>query len=122
MDAVEQFDLEGVAMRTETTEVECLKDAAAVAAIASATGGRVPLVIHGGSGVPVAQRARLARETPVVKFNIGTEVRQVFGRALRDRLAGSDEFDRIAILSAVEPPLVDAARDIFRDLAADGRA
>lgn len=96
-------------------------DEVAVAAIAAATGGHVPLVVHGGSGVPVAQRARLARETPVVKFNIGTEVRQVFGRALRERLAGSDAFDRIEILKAVEPPLVEAARGILQGLGAAGR-
>lgn len=97
-------------------------DERALAAIVAATGGRVPLVIHGGSGVPAAQRARLARQTPVAKFNIGTELRQVFGRALRDRLAGSDSFDRIEILRAVEPPLEAAARGILRDLGAAGRA
>lgn len=93
-------------------------DEAALAAIARATGGRVPLVIHGGSGVPPDQRARLARETPVCKFNIGTELRQVFGAALRATLAGRPgEFDRLAILSAVEAPLTEAARAVLRGLA-----
>jgi fructose-bisphosphate aldolase class II len=40
----------------------------------------VPLVIHGGSGVPVAQRTALARGSRICKFNIGTELRMAFGR------------------------------------------
>ena len=47
----------------------------------------VPLVIHGGSGVPVEQRKLLATTSSVCKFNIGTELRQAFGIALRDSLA-----------------------------------
>lgn len=94
-------------------------DAAAVAAIAAATGGQVPLVIHGGSGVPPDQRAWLARTTPVCKFNIGTELRQGFGAALRRMLADNpDEFDRLRILQAVEAPLTDLARQVIRGLRA----
>ena len=77
----------------------------------------VPLVIHGGSGVPAAQRARLARSGAVAKFNIGTELRMAFGAALRHSLAGQPQsFDRIALLSPVEEPLVAAARAIIRNL------
>jgi fructose-bisphosphate aldolase class II len=94
-------------------------DAARLAAIAALTD--VPLVIHGGSGVPVAQRRSLARAGLVSKFNIGTELRQVFGQALRDSLATTpDQFDRIALLGAVEPALVVATRRILRDLAPSG--
>jgi fructose-bisphosphate aldolase class II len=96
-------------------------DEAALAAIARATGGRVPLVIHGGSGVPPGQRARIARETPVCKFNIGTELRQTFGAALRQTLATHpDTFDRLDILKAVEGPLESRTRVILREMA--GRA
>jgi fructose-bisphosphate aldolase, class II len=92
-------------------------DEAAVAAIAEATGGRVPLVIHGGSGVPPEQRARLAQQSPICKFNIGTELRQVFGTSLRATLAANpDEFDRLTILKATEPPMVAEARRILRQL------
>jgi fructose-bisphosphate aldolase, class II len=70
-------------------------DEAAVLAIAKATGHQVPLVIHGGSGVPPDTRAHLARTTPICKFNIGTELRQTFGTALRRTLQNHpDEFDR----------------------------
>jgi fructose-bisphosphate aldolase class II len=92
-------------------------DEAALGAIARATGGDVPLVIHGGSGVPPDQRARLARTTPIAKFNIGTELRQTFGSALRQTLADHpDEFDRLRLLSATERPMLDRARAILREL------
>ena len=75
----------------------------------------VPLVIHGGSGVPVAQRRRLALSTNICKFNIGTELRMTFGRALRETLSGDPAlFDRVAILSQVEAPVEAAARRVLR--------
>ncbi len=78
----------------------------------------VPLVIHGGSGVPLDQRARLAKGSSICKFNIGTELRMEFGTSLRRVLAEDPKrFDRVAILKEVEPPLVDAARRVLRGLA-----
>ena len=80
----------------------------------------VPLVIHGGSGVPADQRRALAAAGLVTKFNIGTELRQTFGQALRGALAADAQaFDRIAILSQTEAPLTDATRAILRNLRAD---
>lgn len=91
-------------------------DPGAVQAIMAAT--PVPLVIHGGSGVPAAMRRHLARHTSVCKFNIGTELRMAFGAALRRALAADPErFDRIALLKATEPDLTLAAREILRGLA-----
>jgi fructose-bisphosphate aldolase, class II len=75
----------------------------------------VPLVIHGGSGVPPDQRSRLARTTSICKFNIGTDLRRAFGASLHRSLASDpDRFDRIAILSATIPDLTDAARAAIR--------
>lgn len=92
-------------------------DEAAVLAIAKATRHRVPLVIHGGSGVPPGVRTHLARTTPIAKFNIGTELRQTFGVALRKALADHpDEFDRLKLLSATEAPMLNHARAILRGL------
>lgn len=92
-------------------------DERALGAIAIATRGQVPLVIHGGSGVPPDQRKRLARTTPICKFNIGTELRQVFGAALRHALTENPaEFDRIKLLSATHAPLQLAARQILHDM------
>ena len=75
----------------------------------------VPLVIHGGSGVPVAQRSELARTSNICKFNIGTELRMVFGQALREAIGADPKlFDRVDILGAVEAPIESATRDILR--------
>ncbi|MCK0167321.1 class II fructose-bisphosphate aldolase [Jannaschia sp. S6380] len=77
----------------------------------------IPLVIHGGSGVPAAQRARLARTSRICKFNIGTELRMAFGTALRRALAADpEEFDRVALLRRTHDPMVAAARDVLRTL------
>ncbi|WP_424973958.1 class II fructose-bisphosphate aldolase [Dinoroseobacter sp. S124A] len=91
-------------------------DEARIAEIDART--EVPLVIHGGSGVPIEQRARLARGTSICKFNIGTELRTAFGSALRSAVAADpDRFDRVQILREVEAPLEAAARSALRALA-----
>ena len=65
-----------------------------------------PLVIHGASGIAPADRARLAREG-VAKFNIGTSLRQSFGRSLRASLAADPEqFDRLTLFA----PVIEAMR------------
>jgi fructose-bisphosphate aldolase class II len=75
----------------------------------------VPLVIHGGSGVPVKQRMFLSQNSKICKFNIGTELRSAFGNALRDAV-NSDEsrFDRIQIMKDAHQPLIDKTRDVLR--------
>lgn len=75
----------------------------------------VPLVIHGGSGIPTEQRRRLARASGICKFNIGTELRLAFGMALRSSvLSDLDRFDRVAILKETHAPLVAATRRVLR--------
>lgn len=83
----------------------------------------VPLVIHGGSGVPLQQRAALAANSHICKFNIGTELRMAFGAALRRAVeADPERFDRAAILRDTEPPVMAAARAVIRGLGGSGRA
>ena len=87
-------------------------DEARIAAIQALTD--VPLVIHGGSGVPVEQRRRLAHTTNICKFNIGTELRMVFGEALRAAIAkDASRFDRVSILKDVHDPIERAARTVL---------
>lgn len=75
----------------------------------------IPLVIHGGSGVPIAQRTSLARGSNVCKFNIGTELRMAFGAALRASVnSDADRFDRVQILKDTHDPLVAATRGVLR--------
>ncbi|MEP2781607.1 MAG: class II fructose-bisphosphate aldolase [Pseudoruegeria sp.] len=75
----------------------------------------VPLVIHGGSGVPLPQRTMLARGSKVCKFNIGTELRMAFGAALRDAVNSDPaRFDRVSILKETHDPVVAATRQVLR--------
>ena len=77
----------------------------------------VPLVIHGGSGVPMAQRSALARGSKICKFNIGTELRMAFGKALRAAVnRDPDRFDRVQILKETHDPVVAATREVLRGL------
>ena len=90
-------------------------DVAAIEAIQAMTD--VPLVIHGGSGVPASQRAELARTSNICKFNIGTELRAAFGASLRQVLAEQPEvFDRVQLLGQVESTLVTQAQQVLRSL------
>ena len=74
----------------------------------------LPLVIHGGSGVPVAQRQQLAAISRICKFNIGTELRMVFGAALRNAVNTDDmRFDRVQILRDTIDPVRSAAIEVL---------
>lgn len=75
----------------------------------------IPLVIHGGSGVPVAQRKALARGSKICKFNIGTELRMAFGQALRAAVnADAERFDRVLVLKDTHEPVVAATRRVLQ--------
>ncbi len=90
-------------------------DEARIRAIEAVT--EVPLVIHGGSGVPVAQRTTLARGSKICKFNIGTELRMAFGQAMREAVnRDPSRFDRVTILKETHDPVVAAARRVLRAL------
>ena len=92
-----------------STEKAAVIDFERLKAIESLT--RAPLVLHGGSGIPVATRQKLARETRVKKFNIGTELRQAFGAALRNSLRDQpNEFDRIRLLKPTISSLKETAK------------
>jgi fructose-bisphosphate aldolase class II len=59
----------------------------------------IPLVLHGSSGISNAMRRKIAKTTNVAKFNIGTELRLIFGNSLRANiLQDKDVFDRLKIL------------------------
>ncbi len=90
-------------------------DEARIAEIDALT--KVPLVIHGGSGVPADQRRKLAKTTSICKFNIGTELRQAFGGALRAAVNNDpNRFDRVQILKDTHDPVVEAARKVLQTM------
>ena len=69
----------------------------------------VPLVIHGTSGIHPDDIRRLARQS-VCKFNIGTRLRQSFGRSLRQCLSSDPAlFDRLTIMKQVMPAMSEEA-------------
>ena len=77
----------------------------------------IPLVIHGGSGVHVAQRTFLSQNSKICKFNIGTELRSSFGHALREAInIDTTRFDRIQIFKDIHEPLVEKTRSVLRPL------
>lgn len=84
---------------------------------------QVPLVIHGGSGVPRAQRAELAATSRICKFNIGTELRMAFGAALREAVTvDPTRFDRVTILKETHDPVCRAARAVIQGVGASRKA
>lgn len=93
-------------------------DIPALARIEAAT--ELPLVLHGGSGIPPDTRRKLAREHRVKKFNIGTELRQAFGASLRRSLADHpDSFDRIELLRPTISAVRQAAAAVIATLGPD---
>ncbi len=116
----EQTGVDGMAISVGNVHLQQDKegglDEERIAAIEAVT--QVPLVIHGGSGVPVAQRSKLARESAICKFNIGTELRMAFGQALREAVnADAERFDRVVILKETHDPVEQAARRVLKALA-----
>jgi fructose-bisphosphate aldolase, class II len=100
-------------LQTEKTAEIDLASLRAIEVVTSA-----PLVLHGGSGIPGAMRRTLAKEARVKKFNIGTELRIAFGKALRRALSENPtEFDRTALLASTMPELRLAAMHVMRELA-----
>lgn len=80
----------------------------------------VPLVIHGGSGVSTAQRLSLAANTAICKYNIGTELRKVFGAALRESVNRDvSRFDRVALLKDTHEPVMQATRKVLQSVRPD---
>ena len=78
---------------------------------------RLPLVLHGGSGIPLDVRAKLAHETRVKKFNIGTELRLAFGTLLRKYVNDHPQsFDRNMILGATSGDMKAEAKKILLGL------
>jgi fructose-bisphosphate aldolase class II len=97
------------------TEKAAAIDFDAIQAIEAVT--TVPLVLHGGSGISPEIRARLARETHVCKFNVGTELRMAFGSGLRETLEQApDLFDRIEIMNRAGLSVKMEAQKILREL------
>ena len=94
-------------LTTSSSEI----DFARIAQIEALT--TIPLVIHGTSGIRPEDLAVL-RTTRVSKFNIGTTMRQTFGRSLRASLqANPTGFDRLTLMKPVVEALEREALQTF---------
>ena len=66
---------------------------------------KIPLVLHGGSGVPVADVKEAIRRG-ICKVNVATELKNAFILTLKQILKNTDEID----LRKVFPPATDAVK------------
>lgn len=88
--------------------------------IAAATA--VPLVLHGGSGVP-ADMLKAAAALGVAKVNVGTELQRRFSRALRETLsAHPDEWDVRKLFKPSIKALAEVVKDRIEVLGSAGKA
>ncbi|MFS8639899.1 MAG: class II fructose-1,6-bisphosphate aldolase [Symbiobacteriaceae bacterium] len=91
-----------------------------IAAIREAV--RIPLVLHGGSGVPDAEVQRAIR-MGVRKVNVSTEGKYAWAQALRQALAERpDEYDPRHILTPALKAVKEIVRAKIRMVGSNGRA
>ena len=75
-----------------------------------------PLVLHGGSGISNHIRKKLAKETNIAKFNIGTELRMTFGNALRKQVKNNPRiYDRLQLLKPTIPEITKITKKIIKN-------
>ena len=75
-----------------------------------------PLVLHGGSGIPNHIRKKLAKETNIAKFNIGTELRMTFGNSLRKQVKNNPLiYDRLQLLKPTIPDMTKITKKIIQN-------
>lgn len=82
---------------------------------------QVPLVLHGGSGIPDALLERAVR-AGIAKVNVATELKEAWTAAARRALGDSAEDDPRRVLAAAKRALQAAAAARIRALGAAGRA
>ena len=78
---------------------------------------KIPLVLHGSSGISYKIRKIIASETNVAKFNIGTELRMIAGNSLRKSILKNKEiFDRIQIIKPTISDIKKQAIKVIKNL------
>ena len=78
---------------------------------------KIPLVLHGSSGISNAMRRKIAKTTNVAKFNIGTELRMLFGETLRKNIQKNKKiYDRVELMSPTVSKLKKLTIKIISDI------
>ena len=88
--------------------------------------GDLPLVLHGGSGVPTDQ-VQKAISMGISKVNVNTELQQVFTAAIRKYIEEGKDlepkgFDPRKILKPGREAITARASELIRDFGCDGKA
>jgi fructose-bisphosphate aldolase class II len=78
---------------------------------------KIPLVLHGSSGISYKMRKNIASKTNVAKFNIGTELRMVAGNALRKNINDNDKcFDRLQLLQPTIKKIKNQTKKVIKNI------
>ena len=78
---------------------------------------KIPLVLHGSSGISYKMRKKIACTTSVAKFNIGTELRMVAGNSLRANVNYNiNVFDRLQLLKPTIIKIKSQAKKIIKNI------
>lgn len=77
----------------------------------------IPLVLHGSSGIDYDLRRNIANNTNVCKFNIGTELRKMFGDTLREEISNNPTtYDRIQLIKSTIPKLKESTKKVIENI------
>ena len=78
---------------------------------------KIPLVLHGSSGISYKMRKKIAFNTNVAKFNIGTELRMVAGNSLRKSINDNiKSFDRLKLLQPTIVSIKNRAKKVIKNI------
>ena len=78
---------------------------------------KIPLVLHGSSGISYKMRKKLATKTNVAKFNIGTELRMVAGNSLRENIKNNTKiFDRLQLMKPTIIDIKNKAKKVIKNI------
>ena len=70
---------------------------------------KIPLVLHGGSGISYVMRKKIAKTTNVAKFNIGTELRIDCWKFIEGKFKKNKKiFDRLQL---IKPTIVNIKKE-----------
>ena len=78
---------------------------------------KIPLVLHGSSGISYQMRKKIASHTNVAKFNIGTELRMIAGNSLRKNINHNRKmFDRLQLIQPTIIKIKNQTKKVIRNI------
>ena len=78
---------------------------------------KIPLVLHGSSGISYQMRKKIATNTNVAKFNIGTELRMIAGNSLRKNINLNPKiFDRLQLVKPTILKIKNQTKKVIKNI------